>query len=256
MSIHIESPTSQDLIPSELKPAIARVTDIYIQTFGSRLQSVYLLGGATRGEYRLGSSDFDMRAIVTKKDDGEKEKVDKIAAPLQKEFNLGDMELDIYTLETINNRDWLQFYVLTDGICIWGNPYEPPIPLPTSNEDLARMLAAHLLDHYEIMPETLERIKAGKEKGNPKAWQKFAKRAIRLGNTISIFKTGEYTQNSNRMIENITRNVPEISEAISKLNQYRISPPEALDGFIDLAREAEIVRTSVIEYGLNDNAEQ
>lgn len=250
MSIHIESQVSPDLIPVKLKPAITRVTDMYIQTFGSRLQSVYLLGSATRGEYRPGSSDFDIRAIVNQKKEGEKEKVDQMAAPLQKEFNIAKMELDVYTEDGLNKRDWLQFYVLVDGICVWGKPYEATFPLPTSKEALASMLASHLLDHYERMPKTLENIKAGTEQGDTEMWRTYAKRAIRLGNTISILKTGQYTQNSEKMVENITRNVPEISEPIVKLNEYRKNPPNNLAGFTDLAREAGIVHATVLRYGL------
>ncbi|GEM_PF-5882612 len=250
MSIHIERPASRELILTELKPVIAGVTDICISLFGSRLQSVYLLGSAARGEYKPGISDFDVRAIVSGKKEGEKEKVDQTAAPLQKEFNVAKMELDAYTVDALNKRDWLQFYVLVDGICVWGNPYEPTSPLPTTREALAAMLASHLLEHYERTPQTLERIKAGIEKGDSETWRTYAKRAMRLGNTIAILKTGQYTQNSDNMAALVAENVPEISEPIEKLNQYRLYPPEDLEGFIDLAHQAEIVRSAVLEYGL------
>ena len=132
MSIHIEGRVSSDLIPVRLKPAIARVADMYKETFGSRLQSVYLLGGIARGEFRPGSSDFDIRAIVTKKEEGEKERVDQMAAPLKTELDFGKMELDVYTVDGLNKRNWLQFYVLVDGVCVWGKPYSGTFPLPTN----------------------------------------------------------------------------------------------------------------------------
>ena len=255
MSILIERPASRDLIPAELMPVIAQVTNLYRQTFGLRLQSVYLLGSATRGEYRPGSSDFDVRAIVSEKREGEKERVDQLAEPLKNQFNIAKMELDVYTLDGLNKRDWLQFYVRVDGICVWGKPYEPTFPLPTSKEALAQMLAFHLLEHYERMPETLKRIRVGSEQGEPEMWRTYAKRAMRLGNAISILKTGLYTQNSDRMVENIIRHVLEITEPIAILNQYRQFPPESLEGFIELASAAEKVRESVLRYGLKKKEE-
>lgn len=251
MSIEIDRPVSPDLVPTELKPAIMQVISVCRQTFNERLQSVYLLGSAARGEYRPGVSDFDMRAIVSTKEKGEKESVEELSAPLRQEFNIAKLELDVYPVDMLNNRDWLQFYVLVDGICVWGKPYEATFPLPTSKEALAAMLASHLLEHHQRMPESLERIQSGKEQGVPDIWRTYAKRAIRLGNVISILKTGQYTQNSDRMVENIIRNVPEIAESIEKLNQYTQSPPTSLEGFIDLARETEIVHTTVLRYGLN-----
>lgn len=176
-----------------------------------------------------------------------------MSAPLKTEFSIAKMELDVYTMGGLNKRDWLQFYILADGICVWGKPYKATFPLPTDKEALAKMLASHLLGHYERMPVTLERIKAGTEQGDPEMWRTYAKRAIRLGNAISILKTGQYTQNSEKMVENITRNVSEISEPIAKLNEYRKNPPDTLAGFIDLAREAEIVHAAVLGYGLKRN---
>lgn len=250
MSIQIEGRISRDLIPAKLMPAIVSVTDMYRETFSSRLQSVYLLGGIARGEFRPGSSDFDIRAIVSKKEEGEKERVDRMAKLLQKEFDFGKMELDVYTIDGLNKRNWLQFYVLVDGVCVWGEPYRGTFSLPTTKEALASMLASHLLEHYKRTPESLRKIKEGMEKGDPETWRTYAKRAIRLGNVISILKTGQYTQNSEKMVNDVIKNVPEIAESIAKLNQYRISPPDKLDGYIDLAKQAEIVRESVLRHGL------
>ena len=252
MSIRIENPASPDLIPQTLKPAIERVTGFYQDVFASRLQSVYLLGSAARGEYKSGISDFDLRAIVSDKKEGEKEKVDVMALPMEEEFNLAKMELDVYTETILNNNDWLQFYLLVDGLCVWGVPYKPPIPLPSSKEGIASMLTTHLLKQYQKMPITPEKIKARLEEDNPEAWRQYARRAIRLGNAISIFKTGQYTQNKEKMVENIIRNVPEISEPILRLDVYRNKPPANFKECLEFVNLAEIVRKTIFKYGLNE----
>src|SRR4051812_36605603 len=105
-------------------PVIDHLTNIYLEVFGSRLQSVYLLGGAARGEYQSGHSDLDVKAIVRDKGEGEKEKVSQIGKQLQAKFNIAKIELDAYDLAKLNERGWLQFYILIDGICMWGKPYE------------------------------------------------------------------------------------------------------------------------------------
>lgn len=249
MSIVIESPVSRDLVPSEITPVVDHITNTYFQIFGPRLQSVYLLGSATRGEYKPGSSDFDARAIVSDHTEEEKERVFQLVKPLQKEFNIAKFELDTYDLAMLNTRTWLQFYLLTDGVCMWGTPYQPTFPLPTTKENLAGMLASHLLDHYDRMYESLDQVRAG-ENSDPEIWRVYAKRAIRLGNTIAILRTGHYTQNSERMVERITQSVPEIALSILKLDQYRKQPPCNTGGFIDLAQEAEIVHAEVLRNGL------
>lgn len=250
MSIIIENPASRDLVPSELIPIVDHITNIYLQTFGSRIQSVYLLGSATRGEYKPGSSDFDARAIISDGTEEEKERVFQSVKPLQKKYNIAKFELDAYDLAMLDRRDWLQFYLLTDGVCMWGTPYEPTFPLPTTKEGLAQMLASHLLDHYDRMYDTLDQVKTEETNSDPEIWRVYAKRAIRLGNTIAILKTGHYTQNSERMVEHITKSVPEIAESIVKLNQYRKRPPCDLEGFTDLAQEAELVHALVLRYDL------
>jgi len=251
MDIMIDNPASRDLVPLELLPVIDHLTNIYTEIFGSRLQSVYLLGGAVRGEYQPGYSDLDVKAIVRDKEDGEKEKISQIEKQLQGKFNIAKIELDAYDLAKLNERGWLQFYILIDGICMWGEPYEPTLPLPTSGEELAKMLASHILKQYNRVYEMLENMKSNPKGDGFDKWIRiYAKKTIRLGYTMVILKTGRYTQNSKKMIERITKNFPEIAESIARLSQYTNNPPLDIEGFSSLVRDAETVREVAEKYDL------
>lgn len=252
MSIRIENPASPDLLPSTLKPAIEQISGYYKDVFSERLQSVYILGSAPRGEYRSGISDFDMRAIVRNMNSGEKEKVDFLSEPLREKYNIAKLELDVYTNELLDRNDWLQFYLLIDGLCIVGKPYTPPVPLPSTKEGVAEMLANHLLIQYERLPVAMEKLATGIIP-EPRKGRSFAKRAIRLANTISILRTGSYTQNMDRIVQNVINFVPEVADAVRILNHYRITNPISLENFKELAQASDVVHKAVLQNGLGSN---
>lgn len=248
MSLTIENPVSRDLTPLELIPAIDHITNVYRQIFGPRLQAVYLLGSSVNGLYEPGHSDLDVKAIVQDRVEEDINKVSQLERGLQGEFNIAKFELAVYDLANLNERGWLQFYVLVDGVCIWGKPYEPTLPLPTTRGELANMLAAYILEKYDKVYEVLDKLKSQKEDANPQYWGSIcAKKAIRLANTIVIQKTGLYTQHFKTIIERIVQNVPEISEAISILSCYKNNSPLDVEGFIRLTQASETVRRAALK---------
>lgn len=252
MKLHgLTTVVSSDLIPDELNPIIREVIGTFRQIFGIRLQSVYLMGSACRGDYTPGLSDVDLTAIVKDSNPQDSDLVKQQQEALRKKFKLEKLDLDIYDLNVLNKNDYMQFFIIVDSLPVWGKKYKTTLTFPQSWEGLARMLALPILKKRQKANKILEEMKSGKNNIDIAYWGRYyAKKAIRLANCVVIKQTKQYNPNLKTMTSLINKNIPEISLPVKRLSQFRKTPPATVAGFSEILNLFDIILKVAKKYSV------
>jgi len=224
---YIINPASLGKIQSNWLPAIEDVIEVYKKVCRDKLINIYVRGSVAKGQAVDRVSDLDTFAFIEDpliSDPNEykaifnsyKETIEEYKEELEQKYNfISDIEFLIHPKIRVPK----EFIMLSQSVCVFGDPFEIPKLKPGKD------LASHSRGFERFLNE-LEAFFArdtSDERNRMKcAW--VMKRFLRTGFEICMERSGRYTRDLYKCYETFIEYYPEKEPQMSEILELAINP--------------------------------